>query len=98
MAPQLTIRGLIDRIVSGDIRIPAFQRNFVWEPDQIAFLLDSIHKKFPIGILIFWRTDKRLNCEKDLGRFSLPEPRKDYPVNYVLDGQQRITSLFSVFG
>ena len=50
-----------------------------------------------IGTIILWRTDNRLNSEKDLGQFTLPEPRKDYPVNYVLDGQQRITSLFSVF-
>jgi hypothetical protein len=97
MSEALTIRRLIDRVTSGDIRIPAFQRDFVWEPDQIAFLLDSIYKKFPIGTVIFWKTDNRLNSEKDLGRFTLPEPRRDYPVNYVLDGQQRITSLFSVF-
>lgn len=97
MSETLTIRKLIDRVTSGDIRIPAFQRDFVWEPDQVAFLLDSIYKKFPIGTVIFWKTDNRLTSEKDLGRFTLPEPRRDYPINYVLDGQQRITSLFSVF-
>jgi len=80
-----------------DIRIPAFQRDFVWEPDQVAFLLDSIYKDFPIGTIILWKTDKRLTTEKNLGHFKLPEPKKDYPVNYVLDGQQRLTSLFSVF-
>jgi hypothetical protein len=97
MSEALTIRKLIDRVTSGDISFPAFQRDFVWEPDQVAFLLDSIYKKFPIGTVIFWKTDNRLTSEKDLGRFTLPEPRRDYPVNYVLDGQQRITSLFSVF-
>ncbi|BAZ13389.1 hypothetical protein NIES4071_52280 [Calothrix sp. NIES-4071] len=97
MSEALTIRKLTERVASGDIRIPAFQRNFVWEPDQVAFLLDSIYKRFPIGTVIFWKTDNRLTSEKDLGRFTLPEPRRDYPVNYVLDGQQRITSLFSVF-
>jgi hypothetical protein len=97
MSEPLTIRKLIDRISSGDIRIPAFQRNFVWEPDQVAFLLDSIYKGFPIGTIILWKTDARLKAEKRMGYFTLPEPRKDYPVNYVLDGQQRLTSLFSVF-
>jgi hypothetical protein len=97
MSEPITIRKLVDRITSGDIRIPAFQRDFVWEPDQIAFLMDSIYKRFPIGTIILWKTDNRLSSEKDLGCFSLPEPRKDYPVNYVLDGQQRVTSLFSVF-
>ena len=91
------IRHIIDRISSGDIRIPAFQRDYVWEPDQVAFLLDSIYKNFPIGTVILWQTDARLAVEKRLGSFDLPEPKKDYPVNYVLDGQQRLTSLFSVF-
>ncbi|MDJ0685822.1 MAG: DUF262 domain-containing protein [Alphaproteobacteria bacterium] len=94
---DLTIRTLIDRVSSGDIRIPAFQRDFVWEPDQVAFLIDSIYKNFPIGTVVFWQTDERLKTEKKLGSFELPPPRRDYPVNYVLDGQQRITSLFSVF-
>lgn len=97
LADPLNIRKLIDRITSGDIRIPAFQRDFVWEADQVAFLLDSIYKGFPIGTVILWRTDARLKVEKDLGSFKLPEPAKDYPVNYVLDGQQRLTSLFSTF-
>ncbi|TKJ40362.1 hypothetical protein CEE37_08525 [candidate division LCP-89 bacterium B3_LCP] len=97
MSEPLTIRKLIERITSGDIRIPAFQRDFVWDSDQVAFLLDSIYKGFPIGTIILWKTDNRLSTEKNLDRFKLPEPQKDYPVNYVLDGQQRITSLFSVF-
>src|SRR6056297_1033211 len=94
---ELTIRALIERVSSGDIRIPAFQRDFVWEPDQVAFLVDSIYKNFPIGTIVFWQTDQRLTTEKRLGAFELPEPKRDYPVNYVLDGQQRLTSLFSVF-
>lgn len=91
------IRQIIDRISAGDIRIPAFQRGYVWEPDQVAFLLDSIYKGFPIGTVVLWQTDERLSVEKNLGSFKLPEPKKDYPVNYVLDGQQRLTSIFSVF-
>lgn len=65
MSEPLTIRRLIDRITTGDIRIPAFQRDFIWEPDQIAFLLDSIYKKFPIGTIILWKTDNRLISEKN---------------------------------
>ena len=97
MPQDLTIEKIIARISAGDIRIPAFQRDFVWEADQVAFLLDSIYKEFPIGTVILWKTEKRLSTEKKLGYFVLPEPTKDYPVNYVLDGQQRLTSLFSVF-
>lgn len=97
MSNPLTIRKLIERVCSGDIRIPAFQRDYVWEHDQVAFLIDSIYKGFPIGTIFLWKTENRLSFEKKLGQFDLPEPTKDYPVNYVLDGQQRITSIFTVF-
>lgn len=94
---MLTIRKIVDRVISGEIRIPAFQRGFVWSPNQVAFLLDSIYKNFPIGTVFLWKTHERLATEKSLGNFTIPEPKKDHPVYYVLDGQQRITALFSVF-
>src|ERR1700730_7776997 len=93
----LTIREIIDQVVRGQIRIPAFQRGFVWEPDRVAYLMDSIYKKYPFGSLLFGRTSEKLKFERDLGPFVLPEPKADYPVDYVLDGQQRVTSIFGVF-
>lgn len=97
MGETLSIRRIIDRVISGEIRIPAFQRDWVWTPQQVSFLLDSIYKNFPIGTVFLWKTNTRLDSEKELGNFTIPEPRKEHPVYYVLDGQQRITSLFSVF-
>lgn len=94
---NLTIRKIIDKISNGEIRIPAFQRGFVWEPDKVAFLMDSLYKGFPIGSILLWRTREKLKTERDLGNFKLPDPQKDYPIDYVLDGQQRLTSVFSVF-
>ncbi len=92
-----SIRQLLDSVNSGSIRIPAFQRGFVWEMDKVAYLMDSIYKRYPFGSLLFWRTKSKLAIEKKLGQFELPEPREDYPIDYVLDGQQRLTSIFSVF-
>ena len=97
MAENLSIRKIVDRVINGEIRIPAFQRDFVWTPDQVSFLLDSILKNFPIGTIFLWKTSSKLETERELGNFTIPEPRKEHPVYYVLDGQQRITSLFSVF-
>lgn len=94
---ELPIRKIIDKIISGEIRIPSFQRGFVWEPEKVAFFIDSLFKGYPIGTLLFWRTNERLENERQLGNFNLPEPTKGYPLDYVLDGQQRITSIFSVF-
>jgi hypothetical protein len=59
--------------------------------------MDSIFKRFPFGSLLFWRTKEQLTCERSLGPFDLPKPNEDYPVDYVLDGQQRITSIFGAF-
>lgn len=97
MLENLSIRKIIDKISSGEIRIPSFQRGFVWEPDSIAFFMDSLYKGYPIGAVLLWRTREQLVNERSLGRFILPEPTKDYPIDYVLDGQQRLTSIFSVF-
>ncbi|MDE2385858.1 MAG: DUF262 domain-containing protein, partial [Alphaproteobacteria bacterium] len=94
---DITIREIVDQVVRGQIRIPAFQRGFVWEPERVAYLMDSIYKRYPFGSLLFWRTKERLRVEKELGPFELPSPKDDYPVDYVLDGQQRVTSIFAVF-
>jgi len=92
-----SIRKILDAVVSGEIRIPAFQRGFVWEMDRVAYLLDSIYKGYPFGSLLFWRTKQKLLTERHLGVFDLPDPQADYPIDYVLDGQQRLTSIFTVF-
>jgi hypothetical protein len=92
-----SIRRLLDLVSSGSIRIPAFQRGFVWKMDRVAYLMDSIYKRYPFGSLLFWRTKNKLATERKLGAFDLPNPKEDYPIDYVLDGQQRLTSIFSVF-
>lgn len=83
-------------IDSGQIKIPRFQRDFVWNKEQTAKLIDSIIKGFPIGTFIFWKTNEELRHVKEIGNARLPEPKKGDSVLYVLDGQQRITSLFAV--
>lgn len=92
-----SIRQLLGSVISGNIRIPAFQRAFVWEMDRVAYLMDSIYKGYPFGSILFWRTKSKLSVERMLGQFQLPNPTEDYPIDYVLDGQQRVTSIFSVF-
>lgn len=91
------IRQLIEAVSDGRVRIPAFQRGFVWDADRVAQLMDSIYKGYPFGALLFWRTKAELRTERDLGPFTLPPRPDDYPIDYVLDGQQRLTSIFGVF-
>lgn len=59
--------------------------------------MDSIYRNYPIGNILLWRTRDTLEKERDLGPFALPKAEKEYPVDYVLDGQQRLTAIFSVF-
>lgn len=70
-----SIRKILDAVTRGEIRIPAFQRGFVWEMDRVAYLLDSIYKGYPFGSLLFWRTKQKLAAERKLGTFTLPDPR-----------------------
>ena len=86
---------LINEIKDGEIKIPKFQRDFVWSIDKTARLLDSILKGYPIGTFILWETSERINNIKNIGNFNLPDTSADKKVQYVLDGQQRITSLFA---
>ena len=87
---------LFVEIDTGQIKLPMFQREFVWEKEQSAKLIDSILKGFPIGTFIFWRTKEELRSYKEVGNHKLPEtPKGDY-VQYILDGQQRITSLYAI--
>ncbi len=94
---ELSIRRAIENIHEGRLRIPAFQRGFVWDPERVAFFMDSIYKGFPFGSLLIWRTRHQLKHERNLGPYKLPERDPDLPIDYVLDGQQRLTSVFGVF-
>jgi hypothetical protein len=87
---------LFTGIDSGQIKIPKFQRDFVWYKEQTAKLIDSIIKGFPIGTFILWKTREELRHIKNIGNAELPEPPSGDAVFYVLDGQQRITSLYAV--
>lgn len=88
---------LKSEITKGQIKIPKFQRNFVWSVEKTAGLLDSILKGYPIGTFILWETNERLNDIKNIGNLELPPAPEGTKVQYVLDGQQRITSLYAAF-
>ena len=81
-------------IQNGLYQIPRFQRGLVWSKEEAASLIDSIIKGFPIGAFILWATKERMGAHKEFGRVTIATPPQTDIVHYVLDGQQRITSLF----
>lgn len=91
------IKDLINDLERGRIRIPSFQRGFVWNPEQVAYFIDSIYRGFPFGSVLLWRTRNPLRTERNLGPYKLPNNEPEYPIDYALDGQQRITSIFGIF-
>jgi len=92
------ISALIAGINKGEIKVPKFQRKFVWKDEQALNLLDSIANNYPVGSLLLWRTHDRLRAERDIGEFSLPAADDMGPTDYVLDGQQRLTVIYSCLG
>ena len=85
---------LINDIENGRMQVPQFQREFVWDIEKSAKLLDSIIKGYPIGTFIIWKTTDRLKTVGELGKYVSRQPEPGEPVQYILDGQQRITTLF----
>jgi len=76
------IASLLSDVAKGNVKIPVFQREYVWLDDQIMSLLDSIYKGFPVGSLLLWSTKERLRHERNVGGFHLPNTPENYPVQY----------------
>lgn len=84
---------LLEDIKSGRIRIPVFQRDFVWKKNQRLELFDSLNSGYPIGSLLFWKPlDLVFNYNPKIGPFHIRSTSVHY--SYVLDGFQRISTLF----
>ena len=101
-APKLrvsadTLATLITDIAKGEIRVPRFQREFVWERSRILMLLDSMYNEFPIGTIFLWDAPPEYNyLLRSLEELGLPELQSHQGYRFILDGQQRLTSLFVV--
>ncbi len=88
---------IFSQISRGEIKIPAFQRDYVWTEKQIISLLESVYDSFPIGSLLFWRVDKKALEIAPRKLSAFPETEEVFPLSYVLDGMQRLTTLYGVF-
>jgi len=87
---------LIGMLSKNELLIPSFQREFVWEPQEIIQLWDSLYRFYPIGSLLCWETALSLHVHRKIGGFILPEngaAGRKGPRRYILDGQQRATAI-----
>jgi hypothetical protein len=89
----------LDDLKNGEYQIPTFQRNVVWEKQNVKKLWDSIYKFYPLGSILVWKTKIKLQNHRQIGghKFKFDIEKSEY--QYLLDGQQRTTSLLtSLYG
>lgn len=84
---------LLHYIDIGDIGLPDIQRPFVWSNSKVRDLFDSMYRGFPVGYLLFWENGQ-VNGTKQIG---IGEKTHLVPLRLIVDGQQRLTSLYAVF-
>ncbi len=83
---------LINNIDTGDIGLPDIQRPFVWKNNKVRNLFDSMYRGFPIGYLLFWQNALGKNGQRQVGS----SDKQNIPNLLIVDGQQRLTSLYAV--
>ncbi|NRQ35612.1 DUF262 domain-containing protein [Nonomuraea sp. NN258] len=80
-------------ILAGRIVLPKFQRDFVWSRQQILNLLDSVAKNYPVGSILLWESDQELASERTVGGLEVDSLPTGRHVSYLLDGQQRLSTI-----
>ena len=86
----MKISTILDHIDSGHMALPEFQRGYVWSNDQVRKLCASLYLRRPVGGLLVWATESKTATHRGDG------PMAAGVVKLLLDGQQRMTSLYGV--
>lgn len=88
------INRLVSKFVDKEIRMPEIQRKFVWKPEKVRALIDSVYKDYPSGSILLWETTEMPEmAESALAPRTEPSLKAKW---LLLDGQQRLTSLAAV--
>jgi hypothetical protein len=86
----MKISTILDHIDNGHMALPEFQRGYVWNRDQVRGLFDSLYRRHPVGGLLVWATESKTAAHRGDGELAAGI------VKLLLDGQQRMTSLYGV--
>lgn len=87
---------LLDDCHCGVIQLPDFQRSWVWDEERIKSLIASISRAFPVGALMTLDTGGEVNFKPRPVEGAPTEMKNALPHSLLLDGQQRMTSLYQV--
>ena len=89
----------LENLKNKKYQIPTFQREIVWEKNSVKKLWDSIYKFYPIGSILVWKTDVKLQKHRAIGGHEIDDETRTSDFRYILDGQQRTTALLtSLYG
>lgn len=88
---DFSLRSLVDHVEMGQIGLPDIQRPFVWKNTKVRNLFDSMYKGYPVGYLLFWESGAT-NGARTIGA----DRKQLTPSLLIVDGQQRLTSLYAV--
>lgn len=88
----LTVNQLIEKIDTGELGLPELQRPFIWKDSKVRDLFDSMMRGYPIGYLMLWECPE-LEKKKTIG---VEAHSYNAPRQVIIDGQQRLTSLYAV--
>ncbi len=86
---QLKVRELVKQAVSKNVDIPEFQREFVWDPEQVKLLCESLYRDYPIGSILLWDSSEYQEAKTAQGTQAS---------FWIVDGQQRTTALCLLLG
>jgi Protein of unknown function DUF262 len=89
---SLTVRKVLGKVSSGEIRVPDFQRPLRWKASDVVKLFDSILKGYPVGSLLFWKRTMMPGAAIRIGSALLDAPAVQEGW-YIVDGQQRTTAM-----
>lgn len=85
---------LAARVADGQIRLPKFQREFVWSRQQVLDLLDSIARNYPIGSFLLWNSDSvGLASDQNIAGLEVDPVEEGEEIAYLLDGRQRLSTI-----
>jgi len=86
---QLKIHEIVRRAVSKSLDIPEFQREFIWDPEQVKLLAESLYRGYPIGSFLLWDSSEYQEAKTAQGTQA---------TLWIVDGQQRTTALCLLLG
>lgn len=90
---EASVEELVGMIERGELRLPEMQRRYVWRSTRVRDLLDSLYRSYPSGAILLWETDEAVPLQE----MAVAQQKNPYQsTRLLLDGQQRLTSLWAV--